>query len=289
MNRSNFIKGILALGGLALLPTNVVKNYRKFYLLQFFVAGFRFYKGMELLNQMNEGDQLELVREPNNKYDDCAIALHWNNQKIGFIPRYENALLSRLIDAQVLDFVAEITHLNKKVQPWENVNVAVSFLKETNDEIPENQKYLTVLATPYYYSYKRSDDYISRVDVDDNHDENDEQGNDINWYGFLEENYPDDGIYDIIHTSGVKHDYHYGSDGGEYILVNKRRLPPDEAINKLIQKAEDACGELNKLFGEEGYIVLSTHEAEKLVAKTKAVVDVTDKLGRHYIELVMKT
>jgi hypothetical protein len=289
MNRSNFIKGILALGGIALLPANVVKNYRKFYLLQFFVAGFRFYKGMELLDQMNEGDQLELVREPDNEYDDCAIALHWNNEKIGFIPRDENALLSRLIDAQALEFVAEITHLNKKVQPWENVNVAVSFLKESNDEIPEKQKYLTVLATPYYYSYKRSEDYISRVDVDDSVNENDELENNTNWYEFLEENYPDDGIYDIIHSSNIKQNYSYGADGGEYILVNKNRLPANEAIKTLIQKAEDACGELNKLFGEDGYIVLSTHEAEKLVAKTEAVVDIADKLGRRYIELVLKT
>lgn len=286
MNRSNFIKGILALGGLAFLPTNIVKNYRKFYLLQFFVAGFRFYKGMDLLDLMNEGDQLELVREPNNKYDDCAIALHWNNEKIGFIPRDENALLSRLIDAQALEFVAEIIHLNKKVQPWENVNVAVSFLKETNDEIPENQKYLTLLTTPHYYSYKRNEDYISRVDVSE--DEDVERVNESNWYEFLEENYPDDNIYDIIHSSNVKQEIEYGAGGSEYILVNKHKIPTDNLIQSIVNKAEETCGELNKLFGEDGYIVMSTREAEKLVAKTEAIVDVADKFGRHYIELVLK-
>lgn len=271
------------------MPANIVKNYRKFYLLQFFVAGFRYYKGMELLGQMNEGDQLELVREPENEYDDCAIALYWNKGKIGFIPRDENALLSRLIDAQALEMVAEITHLNKKVEPWENVNVAVSFLKETTDKIPENMKYLTVLTTPYYRSYKVNDDYVSRVEVEDETDEDEEFENSTDWYEFLEENYPDDGIYDIIHSSNVRQDYKYGSDGMEYIVVNKNRLPTDEAIKAVIQKAEDACGELNKLFGEDGYIVMTTREAEKLVAKTEAVVDVADRLGRHYIELVLKS
>lgn len=285
MNRSNFIKGLLALGGIAVLPTNIVKNYRKFYLLQFFVAGFRFYRGMQLLGQMNEGDQLELVREPDNEYDDCAVALYWNNEKIGFIPRDENALLSRLIDAQALEFVAEIVHLNKKVQPWENVNVAVSFLKETNDQLPENQQYLTLLTTPHYYSYKRNEDYISRVDVSD---QDDEMVNESNWYEFLEENYPDDGIYDIIHSSNVKQEIEYGADGGEYILVNKKKLPDDNLIQNIVNKAEEACGELNRLFGEDGYIVMSTREAEKLVAKTEAIVDVADKFGRHYIELVLK-
>ena len=60
MNRLSFLKNLLALGGASLLPMGMVTNYRKFYLLQCFVAGFRFYKGMDLLAEMQEGDVLEL-------------------------------------------------------------------------------------------------------------------------------------------------------------------------------------------------------------------------------------
>jgi hypothetical protein len=107
---------------------------------------------MSLLQKMNEGDLLQLVREPENEHDACAIALHWNGEKIGYIPRDENALLSRLIDANALELVAEITHLNKAVQPWENLHIAVSFLKETRENIPPQATYLTELSRPYYHS-----------------------------------------------------------------------------------------------------------------------------------------
>ena len=35
---------------------------------------------------MKEGDLSERVREQENKYDDCAIALHLRGRKIGCIP-----------------------------------------------------------------------------------------------------------------------------------------------------------------------------------------------------------
>ena len=45
-----------------------------------------------MLHRMQEGDMLELVREPENKHDTCAVALRYNMKKIGYIPRAFNAL-----------------------------------------------------------------------------------------------------------------------------------------------------------------------------------------------------
>ncbi|MEZ5195249.1 MAG: HIRAN domain-containing protein [Bacteroidales bacterium] len=215
MKRSQFINNLLALGGLNLLPANVFKSYDKYYLLQFFVAGFRFYKGMELLESMNEGDLLELLREPENPHDECAIALYWNNEKIGFIPRDENALLSRLIDANALDLIAEISHLNKEVEPWENVHVAVSFLQEAYTTDEEKTKYMTVLESPRYRSFKAGQNKVIRIAID-----NSNEGK-TDWYEYLVENSKDDGIYDIIHSSDLKPDYEYGRETGDFILINK--------------------------------------------------------------------
>ncbi len=285
MKRSQFIKNLFALGGLAVLPANVFINYQKFYLLQFFVAGFRFYRGMELLDVMQEGDMLELVREPENEFDECAIALHWNNEKIGFIPREENALLSRLIDADALDLIAEITHLNKEVKPWENVHVAVSFLKETGSGIPDKLQYLTVLRTPYYRTFKVQNNKVFRIKMEDVVEP---ETSNTDWYEFLVDNSEDNSIYDIIHSSDVQPEYPYGRDTGDYILVNKKRLPADEAVQKIVDDAEKVMGELNDVFDEDGYIVMSTREAENLVAKTEAIMDVADRFGQHYIELMLK-
>jgi hypothetical protein len=281
MQRKKFIQNILSLGALNLLPQDSFKHYKKFYLLQCFVAGFRFYNGMKLLDNMNEGDMLQLLREPQNEYDECAVALLWNNEKIGFIPSDENQILSRLIDANALELMVEITHLNKDVKPWENLCVAVYFLKEAN-KVPPSGEYLSVLNTPFYTTYKNKDGSISKV----NFEEEEVFENEEDWYTFLVDNSKDNGIYDIIHTSNVMPNYNYATHTEEYLLVNKNTLPPSFELKDIIQKAERLMGELTNLFAEDGYIVMTTQEAEKLIPRITAIVNVTDKLGRHYIELL---
>ena len=155
MNRKGFISKFLALGGLAAIPKHWIKSYTKIYLLQCFVAGFRYYRGPALLEAMKAGDMLELVREPNNEHDESAIALHFNNEKIGFIPAQENEMLSRLLDARVVELMAEITHLEPDAATWENVQIAVYVLKESTAPIPAEGEYLTQLDTPNYRSLKR--------------------------------------------------------------------------------------------------------------------------------------
>lgn len=150
MHRSEFLKTLLGSLAIGKLPVSITKEFRKIYLLQCFVAGFRHYKGMELLEQMKEGDLLELVREPHNKYDDCAIALHWQGNKIGFIPAETNEMLSYLLDAEALSLFAVITHLEKNAQPWENVAAAIYFVQEVNKDLPAHAGYLTRIEAPHY-------------------------------------------------------------------------------------------------------------------------------------------
>jgi len=122
------------------------------------VAGFRHYEGMKLLGSMKEGDLLELVREPENEYDDCAIALHLQGNKIGFIPASVNEMLSYLLDADALSLFAVITHLEKNSQPWKNVAVAVYFVQEVNKELPAHASYLTRIEAPHYRTLNNKND-----------------------------------------------------------------------------------------------------------------------------------
>jgi HIRAN domain len=98
MHRSEFLQQLLFSVFVGKLPVSITKDFRKIYLLQCFVAGFRHYLGMEHLNEMQEGDLLEMIREPENEHDECAIALNWKGHKIGFIPRETNEILSKLLD-----------------------------------------------------------------------------------------------------------------------------------------------------------------------------------------------
>lgn len=271
----------MAIGAFSFLPTNALQHYQKFYLLQCFVAGFRYYKGMELLAEIKEGDMLELVREPHNEYDDCAIALHWNKHKIGFVPAEHNEVLCRLLDAHALPLMAEVTHLNKEVQPWENLCMAVYFLKETTlAALPSEQVYLTELRTPEYTSYKGNHNVVTRIAAHADCTETE-----TDWYAFLERNSRNDSIYSIIHESDVLPNYAYGEDTGAYLLLNKKRLPANDALQQIARRAEEAMGTMDNLFDEDGYIVVTTNEVAQWVPKLERIADVADKLGRHFIEL----
>lgn len=150
MHRSDFLKKMLASFVVGKLPLTITKEFRKIYLLQCFVAGFRHYEGMKFLNEINEGDLLELRREPSNEFDGCAIALYWKGNKIGFIPASTNEMLSYLLDAEALSLFGVVTHLEKNAQLWENVAIAVYFIQEVNNQLPAHASHLTKIEAPHY-------------------------------------------------------------------------------------------------------------------------------------------
>lgn len=172
MKRSDFVKSIIAAIGLSAVPVLFLKQYDKFYLLQFFVRGFKYYEGPNLLNEMHEGDMLELVREPGNEHDEFAIALHFNSKKIGFVPAESNEMLARLIDIGTPQLMAEITHLKAEAGYWEQVAIAIYVLKEKveGSKINPEALCLTQLETPRYHSIKLSDNSIARIECDENYE-----------------------------------------------------------------------------------------------------------------------
>lgn len=70
------------------------------------IAGTSYIDGIEELEaHLNEDDKLDFFREPDNKYDKRAIVIKTiDGVKIGYVPRYDNAIFSRLMDAGKLLF-----------------------------------------------------------------------------------------------------------------------------------------------------------------------------------------
>lgn len=90
------------------------------------MAGFRYYNGPQLIDKMEIGDTIKLVREPNNKYDNKAIALYFQNNKIGFIPQMDNQVISNMMDANMMLLNAEISYVNPKKDSWEQLEIIVN-------------------------------------------------------------------------------------------------------------------------------------------------------------------
>ncbi len=55
------------------------------------LAGFQYYDGKALWDDMKPGDTLMLVREPANPHDANAVRVEWNGSHLGYIPRRESA------------------------------------------------------------------------------------------------------------------------------------------------------------------------------------------------------
>lgn len=67
--------------------------------LECIVAGTSFRKLKDLEPKLDATIKLDLKREPDNEYDKFAIALLFEKNKIGFIPRDKNEVIARLMDA----------------------------------------------------------------------------------------------------------------------------------------------------------------------------------------------
>ncbi len=64
----------------------------------FNIAGFSFWEGCRAFNKLKIGTPLHLVRESDNKFDPYAVAIYYEDTKLGFIPRGENQLVAQLMD-----------------------------------------------------------------------------------------------------------------------------------------------------------------------------------------------
>jgi len=88
------------------------------------LAGFQFHAGKKLWPQMQVGDALVLVREPENVHDPLAIRVEWQGQHIGYVPRRENSDVARLLDHGVKIF-ARISRLAESRDPWARVRFEI--------------------------------------------------------------------------------------------------------------------------------------------------------------------
>lgn len=84
------------------------------------LAGFQYYAGKTLWDELHEGDTLVLVHEPGNEHDPRAVRVEWHGVKLGYVPRRDNAAVARMLDnGTPLD--ARITRLNKSRNPWQRI------------------------------------------------------------------------------------------------------------------------------------------------------------------------
>ena len=70
------------------------------YLFGTYISGTQYYSAKDNIENIKEKDFLIFQREPENPHDSKAIAvMDLNSNKLGYIPRSENNIISNLMDA----------------------------------------------------------------------------------------------------------------------------------------------------------------------------------------------
>ncbi|HPN19862.1 MAG TPA: HIRAN domain-containing protein [Chitinophagales bacterium] len=101
MERSDFLKTLgLGIGGL-IMPSNSFINVQSIKIYDNYVKGMKHYNFNEISHQIKEGDELQLLRAPENTYDSFAIRVLYKEQKLGYIAAFENVVLANMMDKGV--------------------------------------------------------------------------------------------------------------------------------------------------------------------------------------------
>lgn len=88
------------------------------------LAGFQFYAGQALWDEIKVGDALVLVREPENSHDKRAVRVEWRGRKLGYLPRKENRAVAEEMDRGG-KVEARIAKLLRHRDPWKRIEVEV--------------------------------------------------------------------------------------------------------------------------------------------------------------------
>jgi len=125
MSRRRFLERVATLVGVSLaVPAVQAKAVRRLELQRSTLAGFQYHQGETVWPLLAVGASLELVREPHNAHDLRAVRVDWQGQKLGYVPRIDNAAVSQLLD-RGHGLRAEVVALRESNRPWERIEFAV--------------------------------------------------------------------------------------------------------------------------------------------------------------------
>lgn len=88
------------------------------------LAGSQYYNAGELWREMQVGDALTLIREPENRHDVRAIRVEWRSHKLGYVPRAENRSVAAAMD-EGHRVSARISRLKEDSNPWKRVEIEI--------------------------------------------------------------------------------------------------------------------------------------------------------------------
>lgn len=94
--------------------------------LDFFVAGWRYYNGDQIIGQLQVGDRVEFSLDPGNDYDNKAIVvMSVNGEKLGFIPAFYSGWMYEVIEKKC-KYQAKVWAVHSQAAPHRKVGISIT-------------------------------------------------------------------------------------------------------------------------------------------------------------------
>ncbi len=77
-----------------MIPIEHKKYEKSRHIDSFHIAGFEYYDGLDIIDELKPGTTVNLSIEPDNPYDSEAIVIYYNDTKLGYVPSNHNQALS---------------------------------------------------------------------------------------------------------------------------------------------------------------------------------------------------
>jgi len=81
------------------------------YLLHCFIAGLQYYDVLQIWKELQIGELLELIPEPDNRYDKHAVMVAYKGKQLGYLPRSQNRHIAKILNAGLNPHEARIQSL----------------------------------------------------------------------------------------------------------------------------------------------------------------------------------
>lgn len=92
----------------------------------FNLAGFTYYDGVEVFEELKIGISLKMTAEPDNQFDPYAVALYYQEKKLGYVPREENKHISQFLNLGHTElFEVRINRISPETYPEKQIGVVV--------------------------------------------------------------------------------------------------------------------------------------------------------------------
>ena len=97
----------------------------------FHIAGFTYWNGLEVFDELKIGTKLQLEAELTNGHDPNAVKILFNKTMLGYIPRESNEEISKFLQLGYTDlFEVRINRITPDTHPEKQISVTVKINKK---------------------------------------------------------------------------------------------------------------------------------------------------------------